>query len=309
MKPGLSRRAVIGGLTASLLAPRLARAERPVLLVLTSGASERATTITTVFKERTEGATRISYELGPEIDAAAFLADGIRDLTINAVFALGDRAFVAAAREFTTIPLIYADVTDVSAISGRTNAIGLSLRVDPARGLSKLKTLLPRLSILGILKSPSDTEAGWWAALDAAAKEQAITLETRTVASPADVANATTALLSRADVLWPQPDAKLWSGTVISRMLLDAQMAHKAVIGLERTWLTAANPAPLAFETSAKGIGEAAAAAAMTAMGLAPVAGASAFPEPWLVGSKNAWRTVGLILRKDVAAQIDEWVD
>lgn len=36
---------------------------------------------------------------------------------------------------------------------------------------------------------------------------------------------------------------------------------------------------------------------------------ASAWPEPWLVGSKQAWRALGMNLRKETAERVDEWID
>lgn len=306
---GWTRRAVLFGVGALALTPRVGWASRPVVLVLSSGASARSAAILEAFKAGTEGTTRVSYELGPEVDAAAFLADGIRDLEVNAVFAVGDRAFLAAVREFTTVPLIYADVLDAGPGAGRANVHGLSLRVDPARGLQKLKEVLPRLNTLGVLRGAADADAAWWARLTEAAKGASVAVEQKIASSPADVANAASALLAASNVVWPQPDPRLWTGSVVSRLLYDAQFAHIPVVGLDRTWLAAANPAPLVFETSAAGVGEAGAAAVKKALSLTSGAEAGAWPEPWLVGSKRALRSLGVSLRKEAAERVDEWID
>lgn len=304
-----SRRAVLAGLAAALLLPRWARAGRPLLLVLTSGASPRTEAILGAVEAGTEDANRVIYELGPEVEAAAFLADGTRDLAINAVLAVGDRAFVAAAREFANLPLIYADVHDTSAAAGRPNVVGLSLRPDPAQGLTHLRGVFPQLKTLGLVRGARDADAAWWTGLESAAAEQKIVLEVKTASSVADLGNAMTALLARADAVWVQPDPQLWTGAVVGRTLYDASLAHKPVIGLDRSWLAAVPPAPFVLEASAVGIGQAAAAAARRALGLTDTAGGSSFPEPWLVGSKLAVRNLGLPLRKAEAALVQEWVD
>lgn len=307
MSGAWSRRALLVGIGAGLLLPRVARADRPVILVLTSGASPRAETITTVFREQTSGATRVSYELGPEVDAAAFLADGTRDLTVSLVVALGDRAFAAAAREFAAVPLIYADVSDTSSVAGRDNVVGLSLRPDPARGLERVKAVLPRVGVVGVIRSARDNDAAWYAALDAGATALGLRVVTETVTSASDVNNALAGLISRADLVWPQPDPRLWTGAVASRALQECLLAKKPILGLDRSWLAASAGAPLVLESSAAGIGSAAASAARRVLGLESTAAAAAFPEPWLVGSRDAWRTLGLILKKETAALIDEW--
>lgn len=306
---GWSRRALLRGAAALALLPRAARAGRPVVLALTSGASARSSAILEAFKAGTEGTTRVSYELGPEVDAAAFLADGIRDLEVSAVFALGDRAFVAAVREFTTTPLIYADVIDPGPGAGRANVTGLSPRVDPGRGLAKLHDVLPRLNTLGVLRGGGELDPAWAALLTQQATALGVRIEQRTATTAADVGNASAALLALAQVIWPQPDPGLWTGSVVSRLLYDAQFSHVPVVGLDRSWLSAANPAPLVIETSARGIGEAAAAAILRVVGLTPAGGGLAFPDPWLVGSKRALRALGLSLRREAAERVDEWVD
>ena len=304
----ITRRSVLGGLVVAALLPRLAHAERPVVLILLSDASERTTAVSDALKAGLDGVTRITYQLGGELDAAAFLADNIRDLHIDAVFALGDRAYTAAAREFTTTPVVYADVTDTTASAGRDNVFGLAARVDPAALLQRIRTLMPHVRSIGAVRGGRDQEQAWWAALQAACDASGLSLVVQRASAPADLANAMQVLLAGSDLIWLVRDADLWSPAVVARALKDASLAKKPILGFERTWLSAANPAPLVVESSAAGVGTSAAAAILGRVGLAPATSSAIFPTPWLVGSRGAFRALGINLRKETAAAVDLWL-
>lgn len=304
----MTRRALLGGALAASLVPRLARAEKPVVLILTSDESARTATITDAFKAKIDGTTRISYQLGGETDAAAFLADNIRDLKIDVVFALGDRAFAAAAREFTTTRVVYADVVDTSAAEGRTNVVGLSMRVDPGAVIARARTLIPQLRVLGAVRGGRDREDRWWESLAAACEAQGMRLSTQRASAPGDLPNAMQVLLADAGLIWLLPEPGLWTPSAVSRALMDAQLQKKPVIGFERSWLNAANPAPLVVESSATGLGEAAARPVLEAIGMSGAGELAQFPAPWLLGSRVAFRALGINLKKETAAAVDEWL-
>lgn len=304
----ISRRSLLGGALAAALVPRLARAEKPVVLILSSDESPRTTTIMETFKAKIEGTTRISYQLGGEADAAAFLADNIRDLRIDVVFALGDRAFAAAAREFTTTPVVYADVLDTSPAEGRTNVVGLPLRVEPGQVISRMKTLLPQLRTLGAVRSARDREDRWWTRLEEGCAAQGLKLAVQRASATGDLTNAIQVLLADAQLLWLLPDPGLWTPAAVSRALKDAQLQKRPVIGFDRSWLSAANPAPIVVESSAAGLGEAAARPVLSAVGLKTGDALSEFPAPWLLGGRAAFRALGINLKRETAELIDEWV-
>lgn len=156
------------------------------------------------------------------------------------------------------------------------------------------------------MRSARDTDDGWWTALAAAAEGRGVAVEARIVGAPTEVPNAVAALLARAEALWILPDRQLWTGTVVASTLTDATTARVPVVGPDRSWLTAARPAALVLETSARGLGVAAAAAVLSSLGQAPTG--DAYAEPWLVGDAAAWRGLGLLLTKDISARVDEWV-
>ncbi|MCK6525136.1 hypothetical protein L6R49_27335 [Myxococcota bacterium] len=306
----LTRRTLLLGLGAAALGPRLALADRPTVLVLSSDTSARTQTLVDTFKANITGVTRLSYELGGEADAAAFLADNLRELQVSLVFAIGDRAFLAAVREYVNVPVLYTDVNDASAAAGRADAVGLSVRVDPSPALTRLQGLLPRMTTLGAIRGLKDPEAAWWDTLGEACAALQLKLDVRKVNASADVANASAALLAQCGAILVQPDPQLWAPSVASRLLYDASLAKVPVIAFDRSWLRAANPAPFVLESSAKGLGEVAAREAMRLLSLGEggAAGAS-FPEPWLVGSKAALRALTIPLKKESAALVDEWID
>lgn len=304
------RRTFLFGLGALALGPRLSfAAERATVLVLSSDTSERTQTLVETFKANVTGVTRLSYELGAEADAAAFLADNLRELQVSLVFAIGDRAFLAAVREYVAVPVLYTDVTDASAASGRGDAIGLSVRVDPLAALTRLQGLLPRMTTLGAIRGLKDPESLWWDKLGEACEALKLKLDVRKVNASADVANASAALLAQCGAVLVQPDSQLWAPSVASRLLYDASLAKIPVIAFDRSWLRAANPAPFVLESSPKGLGEVAAQEAMRLLALGEAGAARSFPEPWLVGSKAALRALTIPLKKESAALVNEWID
>ncbi len=304
-----TRRQLIAGMAALALLPRPARAEKPVVLLLTSDDSARTTTIVDAFKSATEGTTRISYALTAESDAAAFLADNIRDLTVNAVFAVGDKAFLGAIREFATTPVIYVEVNDPGAALGRGATYGVPSRVDPAGSLAALRGLLPRMSTLGMVRGSRDGEDAWWNALTEAGKSTGVQVRIQRVNGPADLTSAFGVLLSESQAVILHPDATVWTAAAVGQILHNGQLAKVPVVGYDRSQLRAANPAPLILETSAAGVGLAAGARCMSVLGLATGGAQAVYPLPWLVGSKVACRATGMLLTKDTAAKVNEWID
>ncbi|MCK6515191.1 hypothetical protein L6R46_09080 [Myxococcota bacterium] len=275
------RRTFLFGLGALALGPRLSfAAERATVLVLSSDTSERTQTLVETFKANVTGVTRLSYELGAEADAAAFLADNLRELQVSLVFA-----------------------------SGRGDAIGLSVRVDPLAALTRLQGLLPRMTTLGAIRGLKDPESLWWDKLGEACEALKLKLDVRKVNASADVANASAALLAQCGAVLVQPDSQLWAPSVASRLLYDASLAKIPVIAFDRSWLRAANPAPFVLESSPKGLGEVAAQEAMRLLALGEAGAARSFPEPWLVGSKAALRALTIPLKKESAALVNEWID
>jgi ABC-type uncharacterized transport system substrate-binding protein len=283
-----------------------ARAAAKTVLVLADRDNPRHDTIVGAFRPACADVDQIVYTLDASTDAAAFLADGIRDLPVDAVLAVGDRALVAAVREFPGASVVFVDASDPS--PGLTaGAVGVSTRVGADAGLTRLRAALPRVERYGLIRSSADTDDAWWAALDAAAERLAVQVEVRRVGAASEVVNAVTALLARAQALWILPDRAVWTGTAVARTLTEATAAKVAVVGPDRSWLTAARPAPLVIETSAVALGTAAAARVRASLGLGSPTSSDA--DPWLVGVQVAWRGLGLLLNKDIAAHVDEWLD
>ncbi|RME22586.1 MAG: hypothetical protein D6798_15435, partial [Deltaproteobacteria bacterium] len=101
---GLHRRQLLQGaaaaLVAGLLPSRARAAERPMVLVITSSSTEATTAMVDAYGEDMGFATRMTYDLGGDESAVAFIADNIRDIELSLVFAIGEVAARAASREF-----------------------------------------------------------------------------------------------------------------------------------------------------------------------------------------------------------------
>lgn len=308
----LSRRDLLGMLGAGAVAstlPRAARADDPPLFVIFSGSSSpRCAAVCKGFKAAMGEAMLMSCDLSTEADAGAFIADNLAGVSVSGVFAVGDVALRVALREFNQTPVVWADALDNAAASIYPKARGVSPRLDPGAVLSRLKILKPDLSVLGVLRSATDTDP-YWGALGAACKAAGVELMSPPVGSSADVNNAFKSLIAGAGFTWIQPDAGLWSGAVLASLFHEAIISQHPVMAFQREQLSGAQGPALVAESDPVAMGAQAAELAKALVAGAAPAELQRYAAPVLVGNLVALRKAGVLVNKKSAASVDVWVD
>lgn len=279
-----------------------------VVIIFTSDTEPRTQDIVASFKEHLGPALRLTYDLGGRPDAGAFVADNTREIDSDLVFAVGDLALKAAAREFSTERIVFADVVDPSVAEGRDNIEGVSASVDPAQVVARLKSLMPEMQTLGVLEGRGGNTA-YYDAVAEAATRAGLGIERRSVASAADVPNAVDYLLSRSDLIWLQSDARVWSPSLLSTVFRDGAQAGKPIVGFARTHMQATPPPALVLVSDAAGQGRAAANLARAHLGRETSSEVGTYATPVLVSRLDAARAGGLRLRKATVDVVDEWLD
>lgn len=302
-----TRRAFLAG-TLGALALGRARAqepERPTILVLTGDEGERTTTIASTFKKTCDYAARMSYLVGNEADAGAFIADNIRGQPLSLVFAIGTLAAKVALREFSSTPVIYADVPPDAPISPGTNAIGVTTRLDPGASLERLLKLLPGMRELGFLSAaPRDP---YWPAASEAAAGLGMRTTLRQIGSPDEVPNAFLALTGPTEMVWLQEEGRIWTGGALSRVFHEATIQRFPLVAFSRTHLDAANPPPLVIYPHPVGVGEVASKMARSLVLGDPMPAIVGVP-PLFAGHARAMRAAGLVVSAKSTEALDELV-
>ena len=306
----LSRRELIA-LTGSLMVtsalPRRARAADPPLIVIFTGdASARTAAIMRSFKAGVGEAMMMSCDLSAEADAGAFIADNLAGVAVSAVFAVGDVALRVALREFNQTPVVWADALENAAAAIHPRARGVSPRLDPAAVLSRLKTLKPDLSVLGVLRSSSDADP-YWAVVGAACKSAGLELMSPPVGSSGDVGNAFKSLIAGAGLTWIQPDPSLWSGAVLASVFHEAKLGAHPILGFQREQLQGAQRPPIVAECDPSAMGTAAAELAGALIAGTSPAELQRYAAPLLVGNMVALRAAGVLVNKRTATAVDIW--
>lgn len=300
-----SRRGFLAGAAAALLAPRLWAAERPVLLVLTSDETERTLTITSRFKKACDFAVRMSYLVGNESDAGAFIADNIRGQPVALVFAIGPAATRVAIREFAGSPVIYAEVPPDAIPTSGPNLHPITTRLDPTLTLERLARLLPGMHDVGLLCKNSNEP--YWPATSDAAKALGLRATVRQIQEPDEVPNAFMALTGPTELIWLQQEPRIWTGGALSRVFHEASIQRFPLVGFSRAHLDAPNPPPVVACGHPEGIGDLA-----SRMARAFVLGEPAPTElgvaPMLIGHARAMRAAGFVVSAKSTEVLDELV-
>jgi len=278
-------------------------AERPIVLVFMSDTSKRTLAIVDAFKSKLDFATKLTYDLSQEQDAGAFIADQIRGMKIALVFAIGDKAYKAATREFTGIPVLYVDRTDSSPAPANSHEV--SSQVDPGPFFTRLKALMPELSTLGVIRTPRD-KADYINRIESGAKTADLTAELHSVSSTGELANVLGALYRTVDAVWIRP-SPIWTGAALAAAYYEANLQKVPVIGFSRDHFEVPQPPAMIVESSPEGLGTAARARASK---LLQDSGSKVEPyaSPILLGHLASLRATGINLTKKKAALLDELI-
>ncbi len=303
------RRQLLQGTAAALAAALIPRrsiaADRPMVLVITSSSTDATTAMVDAYGQDMGSATRMTYDLGGDESAVAFIADNIRDIELALVFAIGDVAARAASREFATIPLVYADAADAVPRS-RQDTAQVTTLVDPAHALDHLQRIVPTARRLGVIAAAGQG-AAYVQQFEVAADAAGVEVTVQQPTNAADLSNALKALLLRSDVIWIQ-DNPLWTGSALASAFTDARQARIPLVSFSTAHFASPTPPPLVMAASPSAIGHAAARASRQLLGMDQEATASlAEPEVW--GDRAAMRASGLMLNKKQAAAVDAWYE
>jgi hypothetical protein len=300
-----SRRGFLAGAAATLFAPRLWATERPVILILTSDETERTLTIASRFKKACDFAVRMSYLVGNESDAGAFIADNIRGQPVACVFAVGAAATRVAIREFAASPVIFAEVPPDGAPTSGPNLYPITTRLDPTPTLERLLKLLPGMKEVGLL-CKSSTETYWPAAAEAA-KALGLRATVRQVQEPDEVPNAFMALTGPTELVWLQQEPRIWTGGALSRVFHEATIQRFPLVGFARAHLDSPNPPPVVACGHPEGIGDLASRLARSIV-LGEAAPTELGVAPMLIGHARAMRAAGFVVSAKSTEVLDELV-
>ncbi len=304
--PSLSRRLLLALGLAGLVSrqvPSALAAERPFVLIFMSDTSERTLAIVQAFKEHLDFATRLTYDLSQEEDAGAFIADQIRGLDVALVFAIGDKAYKAATREFSSTPVLYTDAPNETSI-GLIEEV--SSAVDPASVVTRLKAVSPTLTSLGVVRTPADVPSTI-EAITAACEAAGVKAEVRSVSGAGETANVLSILYRTVDMIWLRPDPAVWTGTALASAYYEAALQKVAMIGFDRTHLEAPHPPAFVVISSPSGLGHTAGARAVQLL-RGEEDEQSSFVEAILIGHMAGLRAAGVSLTRKRAALLDELV-
>ncbi len=302
-----SRRRVLGGLivVGAAVAGVPAFADTKRVLVLLSDAGERSLAITSAFKANLSGGLVMTYDLGQQADAGAFIADNIRGLDVGIVFAVGDLAARAATREFASVPIVHADVQDIASMVERPGLEAVSAWPDPKATLERLSRVVRPLNSVGVVRTArTNAQVD---AIEAAGKELGINILVRTAGSSGDVENAIAGLLSSADIVWLLHDASVLPASLVAKVLHKATVEQKLVATWSRAHLEGPQPAAIAIGTGPEGVGQAA-ALRVSELLAGNTQSQAAYAAPRLFGNLESLRRGRVAVNKAVAAEFDEMI-
>lgn len=198
----------------------------PVLALVEKSFKEHMTALGWV-----EG-TNIEYETKNaegDMASASAIAKQFADPPKDLVFGLGTPSIVAMAKESTTIPQVFAAMTDpVGAGVAKTlakpggNVTGVTDWVDPEKQFALILEAFPQTKKVGtILNLSEDSSKSWMAAATPAAKKLGLELITVPVAGTGDLQAAAQSLIGRVDVIFIPADNTTAAGfPVISKVAI-----------------------------------------------------------------------------------------
>lgn len=158
----------------------------------------------------------------------------LRDKGIGVVVALGADASVLVRHELPDMPVVTAMV-----VRSELQGVGVSLDFPVDVQLQWIRRLLPpEARRIGVLYSPG-ANARIIARMREVAREYAMTIEARSVNSPADIPTALASLTSVADVLWAIPDDVVMTTETARSILLFSMRNRLPLIGLSHAWVRA----------------------------------------------------------------------
>jgi putative tryptophan/tyrosine transport system substrate-binding protein len=171
------------------------------------------------------------YDLQGDLTKGRSLARRIRASNAKVVLAVGLKAALAAKLEILDIPVIFCLVLNPKKYGLPTgNMVGLSLDIPFRQHLKPLKTLVPKVSRIGVLFDPQKTN-GMQNQLLREAKALGISIVSEAVQTEQDVPQALNAIKDRIDALWLLPDSTVLTENTLDFLMSTTLEAHIPVVG------------------------------------------------------------------------------
>jgi putative ABC transport system substrate-binding protein len=158
-------------------------------------------------------------------------AEGVR-----AVLAVGlpARAAVEGLRE---LPVVLTMVPQVEPwVAAQPNRHGIEMSLAPRHHLEMLRQVFPQAKRIGLVFDPAQSGGYVREAYNAAAALN-LTLETREIARPGELARHLGELRGRIDVLWLLPDPTVLQAENLSVLLLDSFESRVPIYGFARKYV------------------------------------------------------------------------
>jgi len=178
-----------------------------------------------------------SFQITQEYDLQNDMAKGrnfarlLRASNAKVVLAVGLKAAVAAKLEILDIPVIFCLVVDPEKYGLPTpNMVGLSLDVPFRQHIKPLQTLVPRVSRIGVLFDPQNTN-GLQDRLLHDAKALGIKIVSEEVHAEKDVPPALNAIKDHIDALWLLPDSTVLTENTMDFLISTTLEAHIPIVG------------------------------------------------------------------------------
>lgn len=219
-------------LSVALLLSLAAQAERPRVAVVKSAPLAAYAQVVAGFAAEVKGQVEELALEDPSTDAAAAALKKVASSRPALVLAIGPAAAVAARRELSDVPVLFAMVPyyEKYELEGQ-NTTGIALTSDLSLELSALKAMQPKARRVGVLQDPRYSKPLVDGAAQAA-QARGLTLVPLDVDGPARVEKALAGAKGRLDALVIVSDKTVGNAAVVERLLAWSQEERVPAIGL-----------------------------------------------------------------------------
>jgi putative ABC transport system substrate-binding protein len=203
--------------------------------------------------------------LAPEDARKEGLEERLREQGATAVLAVGEGAR-AAVEGLRRLPVLLAMVPRVEPwVAAQRNRLGIEIALSPRQHLEAIRRVFPRARRVGVVYDPAQSGGYVREALSEAGL--GLTLVTREIARPAELARRVDELRGEADVLWLLPDPTVLQGPNLDALLLASFESRIPLYAFARKYVERGAVAAAHFDPAAMG---AQAAAMLAGLGQAP---------------------------------------
>jgi putative ABC transport system substrate-binding protein len=206
-------------MTVLIVAVDMTAAEK--IVVLKSGTFPQydaaAAAFSRCLKKESVDFTVDSFTLPEGEKARSFFSD-IRASSPDLVFALGSAAAISARQEFTSIPVVFALVTDD--VTGKLVSGGVCLEVDVEAQLRLISRTIPSFKKVGVIINPAKNER-YFGRLQRA-NVPGVQVVIQKVSSVSEMDEALRSLKVKADCILMVPDGDIYNGLTLSQIFLQS---------------------------------------------------------------------------------------